>query len=140
MLADTDRYFRQLTDYRLGEAVRFIRYVADAALHASELAEESAARFAELPQRWRDATRSRANSGDEASLDRLLDVPIFNADIAQQTSGTTDASTSKALDRLSEAGVLKLLSSGARNRIWAASDVLAELDTLAAVFGQRSTL
>jgi Fic family protein len=140
MLADTDLYFRQLTDYRRGEAIPLIGYVAHAALHASEAAEESAARLAKLPQRWRDATRPRANSADEALLDRLLDVPIFNADTAQQITGTTDASTYKALNRLTEAGVLELLSSGARNRIWAASDVLAELDTLSATIGRRSKL
>jgi hypothetical protein len=72
-------------------------------------------------------------------IDHLLDVPIFNADTAGQITGTTVASTYKALNRLTEAGVRELLSSGARNRIWAASDVLAELDTLSATIGQRST-
>lgn len=140
MLADTNRYFRQLTDYRRGDAVPFIRYIAEAALLASEAAEESAARLTKLPQRWREAARPRANSADEALLDQLLDVPIFNADTAQQITGTTDASTYKALNRLTEAGILELLSSGTRNRIWAASDVLAELDTLNATIGERSTL
>jgi Fic family protein len=120
------------------DADQFIRYVADAALHASEAAEESAARLAELPRRWRHAARPRANSADETLIDRLLDVPIFNAETAQQLTGTTDASTYKALNRLTGAGILELLSSGARNRIWAASDVLAELDALSAAIGQRT--
>jgi Fic family protein len=139
MLADADFYFDQLTDYRSGRADQFVHYVADAALHASEAAEESAARLAKLPQRWRDSARPRANSADETLIDHLLDVPIFNADTAGQITGTTDASTYKALNRLTEVGILELLSSGARNRIWAASDVLAELDTLSATIGQRST-
>jgi Fic family protein len=138
MLADTDRYFGRLTDYRSGDADEFVRYVAVAALHASEAAEESARRLAGLPQRWRDAARPRTNSADETLIDRLLDVPIFNADTAQQITGTTDASTYKALNRLTEVGILELLSSGARNRIWAASDVLAELDRLSATIGQRT--
>ena len=138
MLADTEHYFGQLTDYRRGHGDQFVCYVSSAALNASEAAEESAARLAGLPQLWRDSARPRANSADEALLDRLLDVPIFNADAAQQITGTTDASTYKALNRLTDAGILELLSSGTRNRIWAASDVLAELDTLSAAIGRRT--
>jgi Fic family protein len=140
MLADTGYYFDQLTGYRSGGADQFVRYLADAALHAGEAAEESAARLAELPQRWRRIARPRANSADETLIDHLLDVPTFNVDTAGQITGTTDASTYKALNRLTAAGILELLSSGTRNRIWAAGDVLAELDTLSATIGQRSTV
>lgn len=138
MLADTGNYFAQLTAYRRGDVDAFVGYVADAARHASEAAEVSAARLSELPERWRDATRPRANSADGSLIDNLLDVPIFNADAAQQITGTTDASTYKALKRLTEAGVLELLSSGARNRVWAATDVLTELDALSGAIGQRT--
>ena len=138
MLADTDRYFRCLTEYRRGGAEQFVGYVADAAVHASEAAAESAARLAVLPERWREIARPRANSADEALIDRLLDVPIFNADTAQAMTGTTEASTYKALSRLTDAGVLELLSTGKRNRVWAASDVLTELDALSEAVGRRS--
>ena len=138
MLADTDHYFSQLTDYRKGAADQFIGYVAGAALHASQAAEETAARLAGLPARWRDTARPRANSADETLLDNLLDVPIFNADTAQQLTGTTDASTYKALNRLTEAGILEVLSTGMRNRIWAASDILVELDVLSTTIGRRT--
>lgn len=138
MLADTDHYFTQLTAYRRGDAQKFVAYVSGAALHASEAAEESAARLAGLPTRWCDIARPRANSADEALINNLLDVPIFNADTAQGITGTTDASTYKALNRLTDSGILEVLSTGARNRIWAASDVLEELDVLSAVIGRRT--
>jgi Fic family protein len=139
MLADTDGYFTQLTEYRSGGADQFVRYVSDAALHASEASEESAARLAELPAHWRERARPRSNSADETLIDSLLDIPILDADTAQRLTRTSDASTYKALNRLTEAGVLEVLSTGNRNRIWAAPDILSELDALSAAIGRRTT-
>lgn len=140
MLADTGRYFAQLTAYRRGDADAFVGYVARGALHASQAAEESAARLAELPAQWQSAARPRAGSADETLIAGLLDAPILSADTARQITGTTDASTYRTLGRLTEAGILEVLSSGARNRVWAASDVLAELDVLSAAIGRRTLL
>ena len=139
MLADTDGYFAQLTAYRGGSVGQFVGYVARGTRHASEAAEESAGRLASLPDRWRDIARPRANSADETLLAGLLDVPIFNADTARGITGTTDVSTYRALGRLTEAGILEVLSPGARNRVWAAVDVLTELDALSEAIGRRTT-
>jgi hypothetical protein len=65
----------------------------------------------------------------------VLRGPRLNADTAQQLTGTTYA----ALNGLTDAGVLEVLSQNKRNRIWAATDVLAELDALSAAIGRRST-
>ncbi|WP_194834741.1 Fic family protein [Nocardia sp. XZ_19_369] len=139
MLADTARYFAQLGAYREGRVDTFVEYVAVGALHASEAAQESARALAALPARWRELARPRANSADETLLAALLDAPIFNADTAQRIAGTTDASTYRALGRLTEVGVLEVLSESKRNRVWAAVDVLAELDALSVAIGKRTT-
>ncbi|OOL32424.1 filamentation induced by cAMP protein fic [Rhodococcus rhodochrous] len=139
MLADTRRYFERLTRYRAGDADGFVDYVARAAIVSSEAAQDSARALAELPGRWREAARPRSNSADEKIIDALLDTPIFSADTAQQITGTTDASTYRALARLVAAGVLEVLSESKRNQIWAATDVLAELDALSTTIGKRST-
>ena len=139
MLADTDGYFAQLTAYRAGAVGQFVGYVARGTLYASEAAEESAGRLAGLPDQWRAIARPRANSADETLLAGLLDVPIFNAGTARRITGTTDASTYRALGRLTEAGILEVLSSGVRNRVWAAADVLTELDVLSEAIGRRTT-
>ncbi|MFC9433409.1 Fic family protein [Nocardia sp. NPDC057030] len=139
MLADTGRYFAHLGAYRDGQVDTFVEYVGVGALHASEAAQESARALAALPARWRELARPRANSTDETLLAALLDTPIFNADTAQRIAGTTDASTYRALGRLTEAGVLEVLSESKRNRIWAAVDVLAELDALSTAIGKRTT-
>ncbi|MEV0334202.1 Fic family protein [Nocardia sp. NPDC050717] len=138
MLANTARYFDQLTGYRAGAADEFVEYVAHAAVHSSVAAMDSARVLAELPQRWREIARPRSGSSDETLLANLLDNPILNIDIAHRLTGTTEASTYRALDRLTEAGVLDVLSESKRNRVWAATDILAELDALSAAIGRRS--
>lgn len=138
MLADTRRYFSQLDSYRAGNADDFVGYVAHATIHASEAAQDSARSLSELPDRWRSIARPRARSADEALLAALLDTPILNADTAQRISGTNESSTYRALGRLTEAGILEVLSANKRHRIWAAIDVLAELDALSAAIGKRT--
>ncbi|MGW4771183.1 Fic family protein [Nocardia sp. NPDC004278] len=138
MLADTGRYFDHLTAYRAGDADAFVEYVAIAVIHSSAAAQDSARVLAGLPAHWRTIARPRANSADEKLIAALLDTPIFNADTAQQVTGTTDANAYRALSRLTEVGILEVLSDSKRNRIWAATDVLAELDALSAAIGKRT--
>ncbi|MGX1806485.1 Fic family protein [Nocardia sp. NPDC055321] len=139
MLADTGRYFEYLNSYRAGHVDEFVEYLSAGAVYASEASEESARALAELPSRWRELARPRAKSGEETLLGVLLDVPIFNADTAQQLLGTADASTYRVLNKLTDLGILEVLSESKRNRIWAATDVLAELDALSAAIGRRTT-
>lgn len=92
-----------------------------------------------MPNRWRELAKPRANSSDEKLLERLLDHPILSADTANSLTGTTEAATYRALDWLVAAGVLEVLSESKRNRVWAATDVLAELDALGVAIGRRTT-
>ncbi|MEU2030993.1 Fic family protein [Nocardia amamiensis] len=139
MLADTGRYFSQLNRYRDGRVDDFVEYVAVATIHSCEAAQDSARALADLPEQWRARAKPRANSADESVLAALLDTPIFNADTAQRITGTTEGSVYRALGRLTEVGILEVLSENKRNRIWAATDVLAELDALSAAIGKRTT-
>ncbi len=66
-------------------------------------------------------------------------IEHIDADTAQQITGITEPSTYRALNRLTETGILEVLSASKRNRIWAATDVLAELDALSAAIGKRTT-
>ncbi|PPJ26059.1 Fic family protein [Nocardia nova] len=138
MLADTHRYFAHLDGYRSGRADELVEYFAHAAIHSSSAAEESALALSGLPQRWAAVARPRARSADEALLEALLDNPILNVEIAQNLTGTTEASTYRALDRLTAAGILEVLSESRRSRVWAAVDVIAELDALSAAIGKRA--
>jgi Fic family protein len=139
MLADTGRYFARLDAYRAGRVDEFVEYVARATVHSCEAAEDSARALSELPARWRATVRPRANSADELLIESLLGTPIFNADAAQQITCTSDVSTYRALNNLTEAGILEVLSDSKRNRIWAVVDVLGELDALSATIGKRTS-
>ncbi|MEU6564484.1 Fic family protein [Nocardia nova] len=139
MLADTRRYFALLNGYRDGDVDSFVQYVSSGAIHACTAAEESAQALAELPQDWRTTARPRANSTEERLLARLLGTPILNADTAQRLAGTADANVYRALGKLTDIGILEVLSSSKRNQVWAATDVLAELDALSRAIGKRVT-
>ncbi|WP_024794801.1 Fic family protein [Tomitella biformata] len=138
MLANTDRYFAKLTRYRNGAADEFVDYVSQAAIDSSEAAQESAAALADLPGRWRAIAKPQANSADGSLIAALLDSPILNADTAESITGTSEASTYRALRKLTEAGILQVLAESKRNRVWAATDVLVELDALSAAIGKRT--
>lgn len=138
MLADTQKYFRHLDAYRAGDVDSLVSYVSNAATRSCSAAETAAHALSELPARWRLLANPRANSADANLVDALLDSPIINADAAQAITGTTEASTYRALARLTDAGVLEIVSDSKRNRIWAAVDVMAELDALTNSIGRRS--
>ena len=138
MLADTRRYFDKLTTYRDGAGDEFVGYVAEATIHACAAAEEAGAALSALPDRWREIACPRANSAESILLEQLLDTPIFDAGDAVAMTGRSEVSTYNALNRLTKAGILDVLSANKRNRIWAARDVLAELDALTAAVGHRA--
>ncbi|MEV0551088.1 Fic family protein [Nocardia salmonicida] len=138
MLADTSRYFAQLAAYRTGAAEEFVVYLALAAVYASEASIDSARALTALPQGWRDRARPRAGSADEALLANLLEHPILTIAEAKASTTTSDSATYRALDRLTAAGILEVVSDSKRNRIWAATDILAELGALNAAIGRRT--
>ncbi|MFD5175687.1 Fic family protein [Nocardia sp. NPDC058379] len=139
MLADSSRYFAQLDAYRGGAADEFVVYLALAAVYASEAAIDSARALAALPQRWRDRARPRGGSADEALLANLLEHPILTIAVANKLTATTDSATYRAIERLVDAGILEVVSDSKRNRVWAATDVFAELGALDAAIGRRTT-
>ncbi|MFE1594644.1 Fic family protein [Nocardia sp. NPDC058705] len=138
MLADTSRYFAQLAAYRTGAAEEFVVYLALAAVYASEASIDSARALTALPDGWRDRARPRASSADEALLAKLLEHPILTITEAKAITTTSDSATYRALDRLTDAGILEVVSDSKRNRIWAATDILAELGALNAAIGRRT--
>jgi Fic family protein len=138
MLADIDAYFEALIDYRDGDAGRMIIYLADAAEAATSEASVSAQRLGELPAKWRDLVRPRANSSAAKLIGNLVANPVINADTAQQLTGSAAPRTYDAIERLNEAGVLREITGGARNRVWVASDVTSEIADLDERIGRRA--
>ncbi|MGH2602750.1 MAG: Fic family protein [Haloechinothrix sp.] len=138
MLADVDAYFDALITYRRGDAGALVSYLAAAADAATSEASVSAERLGEMPQKWRDSVRPRANSSAAKLIDNLVANPVINAQIAQKMTGSAAPRTYEAIEKLTDAGVLREITGGARNRVWVASDVASEIADLDERIGRRA--
>lgn len=130
MVADVERYFSLLNNYREGDVDPFVLYLAKSSLHAAEAASESVASLDALPAAWIEAVRPRKGSADEKIIPWLLERPVFEAHSAAHIAGIEERSVYRVLDRLTNAGVLTQITQSQRNRAWAATEVLDEVDQL----------
>ena len=138
LLADPDGYFDGLDDYRQGRLddwmTRFARATSVAAERGAALADDLRALRAE----WQDDVRPRAGSAAERLVDALVQQPVVDIDSARAIApGTTDPNLYKAIARLEAVDALQQISSGARNRVWAAPAVLALLEEFERSVGRR---
>ncbi len=137
MLADTGRYFGLVNAYRDGAVDDFVDYVATSTVVAAEAAVQSAHDLAELPDQWRDLARPRGGSTAAVLIDLLLANPILDVRDVQNLTGSSYASANDALARLTETGVLALLTRRARDRVWMAPEVLDEVERMNERIGIR---
>ncbi|WP_255447506.1 Fic family protein [Schumannella sp. 10F1B-5-1] len=130
MVADRDRYFAHVNAYRAGDVAPFVAALARGAELAAIEARATAARFAELPDAWRDRVRQRSGSVAHDIIDGLLERPVLTGDTASTMTSAHESRVFPALDLLVESDVLTELTGRKRNRVWAATEVTAELDDL----------
>ncbi|MEX1165254.1 MAG: Fic family protein [Nitriliruptor sp.] len=132
---DRDRYIDGLTAYRNGEVDGWIETFATATVQATDLAASYVDEVAQLTERWRDllhvASDPRADAAAWAMIDLLPAHPVITAPIAGAVTGRAKAAVHNALDQLADAGVLKPVAGGRRNRSWEAAgllDLIADLE------------
>ncbi|GAA3814393.1 Fic family protein [Cellulomonas soli] len=131
MLADTQRYFDVVNGYRDGYAGEFITYLAHATLRAAEEARASVDELRTMPARWRDELGARSTATSLTLLGSLLEHPVFDAERAAAMAGAVRPSTAyDAIDRLTDAGIVREITTSKRDRVWIASDVMAEIESL----------
>lgn len=63
-------------------------------------------------------------------IDSLLENPVITAADAERITGVDTVNAYRAMKRLEDAGVVHEVTSRQRNRVWAATSVLDELDDL----------
>ncbi len=138
------RYFAGLTDYRAGRLDVWLARFAAATSHAASAGLRLARDLAELRAAWWDAARPRRGSVGAVLLEALLRQPVVDIDtlrVLAEESGADGAVADKnlyrAVDRLVDADVLTEVSGGARNRVWAALDVLDLLERFETDLGRR---
>ncbi|KQP71011.1 hypothetical protein ASF40_04100 [Microbacterium sp. Leaf288] len=130
LLAVRDDYFSSLTAYREGDPTTIIAIMVRAAVAAATESRTSSDALRELPAEWRSLVDATDGSATDRLLTALLDDPVMSGEDAITALGSTPATAYAALDRLTDAGVITEITGRKRDRVWAANDVIGELDDL----------
>jgi Fic family protein len=94
-----------------------IRSVADATAFES--------RASSLEEQWRERVgRVRANSATDLLLHRLAGAPVLTAESAGVLLGRTFTPANEAIQRLVQAGILRQITIGQRNRAYEAPEII----------------
>ena len=134
LLHDTSRYFDALGAYRTGDIAPIIRSIAEASFAAVHNGRILVDDLETVQLDWRDRVKARRDSAAHRLVGILLRQPVIDTAAAANQLGISAVNAQVAINRLVDAGVLIQISSGRRNRIWLAKDVVRVLDE----FGARA--
>ena len=133
LLRDTDTYFDALTTYRAGDAAPIIERFAAAARYAAVSGKKLVDDLADEQERARDRLGNlRRQAGAWKVLPHLIAQPVINTAYLQEQLGMNAMSAGRALEQLTDAGVLTETTGLRRNRVWQQSEILGILDGYAA--------
>jgi Fic family protein len=138
LLTDTDAYFDSLTAYRRGEPATIIELLAEASFRAIDNGRKLVADLAGVRAAWDERITVRRGAAAHRLADLLVRQPVVDSPLVQRELGVAATNANTAVDHLVEKGILQKVSGNYRNRKWAASEVLDELDAFAARAGRRS--
>ncbi|WP_166865760.1 Fic family protein [Salinibacterium sp. ZJ70] len=129
LLARRDDYFATLGLYRQGDPAPLIRLFAQSARAAAECSRDTIARLKAMPGGWAAELKPRAGSAASAIIQAFYNHPVMRADDIEAVAGST-AAAYRAIDLLVDAGFIEEITGRKKDRVWAASEVMAELDDL----------
>ncbi|NYE20438.1 Fic family protein [Microbacterium immunditiarum] len=130
LLARRDDYFDALGAYREGEVEPLLRLMCRAAAIAAEEGRVSVQRIKSLPREWAERTDARRGSTAAKLIPAFFDNPVMGVDDVERAAGATSQAVYTALARLEEEGIIHEITGRKRDRVWAASDLMDELDDL----------
>lgn len=131
LLSRRDDYFAALGSYRRGDPGPLILLFAQSARVAAGASRETIARLKAMPDEWRDELKPRAGSVADVLIDAFYDHPVMSAhEIDAATVATSTSQAYRVIDKLVEAGLLAEITGRKKDRVWAAAEVIAELDEL----------
>ncbi|WP_258934178.1 Fic family protein [Nesterenkonia pannonica] len=132
LLTDTERYFHALTAFRHGDAGPIAERFVHAALFAAETGKTL---VDELSHHMNTAAEqlhgTRRSSQAWKILSELLAHPVTNARFLQDHLGISGPGAQRALEQLTEHGILRETTGRDRNRIWQHDGILDTLDNYA---------
>lgn len=130
LLAVRDDYFHALGAYRRGSPEAIVSLFARSAQVAAECSRETIARLKSIPDAWTAELHPRARSAAATLIHAFYDHPVMGAEEVEARAGTVASQAYRAIDRLVEAGYIEEITGRKKNRVWVASEPLAELDDL----------
>ncbi|MGC5165827.1 Fic family protein [Luteimicrobium sp. DT211] len=134
LLRETERYFDALTAFRRGDAAPIVERFCEASMFAAgsgvRLVDSLHARV-EASEKRLDAAGLRRDAAARRVLPYLVGNPAVDAAFLVARLRLAPATARRALDDLTDAGVLVERSGKRRNRVWQHPGILAELDAYA---------
>jgi Fic family protein len=138
LLTDTDRYFDALTAYRLGEPQPIVEMLSTSSFEAVNNGRALVHDLRATRAEWDELITARRGATAHRLADLLMRQPVVTSAIVQQELQVAPSNANLALEHLANEGILRQVSTGRRNRVWAASDVLSALDAFAQRAGRRN--
>lgn len=130
LATESDAYVKGLTAFRTGDPADWYLDFALTVIRACRAARQLSAQVDELERRWMaDAGNPRRNSTARRLIEMLPGHPILRVSHVTETLAVSASAAHRAVNELEEAGVLKQITVGRRNRAWEAVGLLALVDT-----------
>ena len=128
LAADRDAYIAGLGQFRFGDPVRWVAEFAAATARAATLAARYLDAVRDLQTEWRCLLEAAANPRADAAAWAVIEVlparPVISTASAIAATGRAKSAVHAAVRQLVDAGVLLLLSTSRRNRLWEAAGLL----------------
>jgi Fic family protein len=137
LVADQAGYFEMLTAYRSGDIAPIVEGITTATDLAAESCLSLPERLSEVRHEWRTLVRTRAGSTAEALMDLLTANPVVSTASVESLLGVSYTAANTALSVLTDAGILSPVSERKRDRVFVATEVMAELDSLERAIRRR---
>jgi len=134
LLHDTGSYFDALGAYRSGDITPIVHAIAEASFAAVHNGRMLVRDLETVNSEWRERVKARRDSSAHRLMGILLRQPVVDSSTAATELGISAVNAQVSINRLVDAGVLTQISTGKRNRIWLAKDVVRVLDD----FGARA--
>ncbi len=129
LATESDAYVRGLTSYRTGRPEEWYMDFALTVIRACRAARQLSQQIDELEERWMEAARRpRRNSTARRLIQMLPAQPILRVSSVIDLLGVSSSAAHSAVNELEDAGVLKQVTVGKRNRAWEAVGLLGLVD------------
>ena len=131
LLGDVDAYFAALTAYREGDIAPVVAAFARACLIGVQNGRELVAAIDRFRAQAEETTSARRGSAGWRAIEVLMRQPVINAQVLAAALAVTAQNAQLGLDRLAADGIVRESTSGRRNRLYQADQVLEALDAFA---------